>query len=452
MFQTNRCGYFFTSTYSGYTPNSVWNITLGFAEIYTPLCVTGGRVFDVAVNGGEFISNLDIFDVAGCMTAKLVTKAVQADEYGRFLITFDATADNALISLIEITPLEEDLTPLPTNAPVVEPTTPAPTSAPVAAPMTPVAPVADPVVYVDAGADGENTTFVSGWGWTYSAAGSISGAGKYDEAVFLSHRSGQPTYTFTGFEPSSEWSVTLGFAEIYTQNCDVGKRIFDVRINGEDFTSDLDVFAVVGCTTAYVVTKFFAADNDGQLKIEFTGKVDYPMISLIEIIPLESAPTSLPMSTPVAVPVAPLTSAPVVMTKVPSSSPVTTAPSPSPVTEAPEVPTVFEFKLIYTPDGSAIADLVDGAVVSLSDLSLPEVAFNIEAVTSDDDIKSVLFQPNGKKENAEPFTFCGDNAKSYFTCPELTVGSHTISARAFTKSGKVIPVESVSFAIIEGPA
>ena len=103
IFQTHRWGPDFTYTISGLTANSVRKLTLGFAETYEDACFKGRRVFDIAVNGQELISNLDVFDKAGgCNTAYVVTESVLVNTDGKLVINFKASTNNAMISLIEV--------------------------------------------------------------------------------------------------------------------------------------------------------------------------------------------------------------------------------------------------------------------------------------------------------------------------------------------------------------
>lgn len=76
--------------------------------------------------------------------------------------------------------------------------------------------------------------------------------------------------------------VTLHFAEIYFT--EPGKRIFDVKVEGTEVISNLDIYAEVGAKTA--LTKSFTTSvSDGTLNILFISNVESPKISGIEIIP-----------------------------------------------------------------------------------------------------------------------------------------------------------------------
>ena len=108
IFQTHRWGQDFTYTISGLTANSVRKLTLGFAETYADACLKGRRVFDINVNGQALVSDLDVFDKAGgCNKAYAVEKSAIVGTDGKLVINFKASADNAMVSLIEIDSLGE---------------------------------------------------------------------------------------------------------------------------------------------------------------------------------------------------------------------------------------------------------------------------------------------------------------------------------------------------------
>ena len=141
-------------------------------------------------------------------------------------------------------------------------------------------------IFIDAGASDEDMSVIFG-SWTRAAStnSDIAGAGVYGKDIFQTHRFGAATfmYIFDGFTPESAWNITLGFAETWRPNCEVGQRVMDITVNGQEFISNLDVFAVAGCETALVEMKSFTADADGQFQIAFTAIVQNTMVSLIGI-------------------------------------------------------------------------------------------------------------------------------------------------------------------------
>lgn len=166
-------------------------------------------------------------------------------------------------------------------------------------PKPPVAPPSDPSngngnggnsnkakFFVDAGPENEDKSIVSGNTWQNYAEVSISKSGKYGKSVFQTHRWGNDfTYTFSGLTPGSSQEVTLGFAETYSGACSKGARVFDIKVNGQVFASNLDVFAKAGCNIAFVLAEIFEVKQNGELAINFKAKVENAMVSFIEIEP-----------------------------------------------------------------------------------------------------------------------------------------------------------------------
>lgn len=114
----------------------------------------------------------------------------------------------------------------------------------------------------------------------------ISGNATYDESVFQTHiTGGNFTYTISGLSPG-DYDLTLGFAETYKGNCDVGARVFNVTYNGgQEFKNFVDVYSHVRCFTAYFITKTVATDTSGKIVLDFESSPgdDFPFISMIEV-------------------------------------------------------------------------------------------------------------------------------------------------------------------------
>ena len=89
--------------------------------------------------------------------------------------------------------------------------------------------------------------------------------------------------------PNGSYTVTLHFAEIYWGAPDgdpsggAGDRIFDVAIEGGSALQDFDIFSEVGALAA-VAKEFTVTVEDGNLNIDFTGSVDNPKVSAIQIV------------------------------------------------------------------------------------------------------------------------------------------------------------------------
>ena len=98
-------------------------------------------------------------------------------------------------------------------------------------------------------------------------------------------------YYYLPVQPGN-YTVKLHFAEIYfgvdkseVNNKPVGKRIFDVVIDGEEKLINFDIAAEAGGATAIVKT-FEVNSNEGYMIIGFLGKVNRPKISAIEVLAL----------------------------------------------------------------------------------------------------------------------------------------------------------------------
>ena len=78
------------------------------------------------------------------------------------------------------------------------------------------------------------------------------------------------------------YEVRLYFAETYSSTFGVGKRVFDVAIDGTVVLDNYDVFAEVGANTA--IMKSFVVQSDGRINIDFLHVVQNPSIKGIEIV------------------------------------------------------------------------------------------------------------------------------------------------------------------------
>jgi Di-glucose binding within endoplasmic reticulum. len=85
------------------------------------------------------------------------------------------------------------------------------------------------------------------------------------------------------------YRVNLLFAENYSGLQVVGKRVFNVQLNGALVLRNFDIFATVGSNTA-VVESFDTTVSNGQMVIEFDKFVENPKINAIEILPLANSP------------------------------------------------------------------------------------------------------------------------------------------------------------------
>ena len=105
MFYTHRSGGLnFAYEFSNlYPPGTLVNVTLGFMENYPNFCQKQGRrIFNVTVNGKEYVSSLDVYGTIGCNVALLLSKEFQINKSGKIVISFKSVIQNPMIALIGI--------------------------------------------------------------------------------------------------------------------------------------------------------------------------------------------------------------------------------------------------------------------------------------------------------------------------------------------------------------
>ena len=102
VYQTERYGNF-TYTLTNLMPGGSYTVRLHFAEIYWN--GPGRRLFNVAINGTQVLTNFDIFAAAGGKDRAIVKpfNAV-ADARGTITIAFTSVLNNAKVSGIEVLP------------------------------------------------------------------------------------------------------------------------------------------------------------------------------------------------------------------------------------------------------------------------------------------------------------------------------------------------------------
>ena len=131
--------------------------------------------------------------------------------------------------------------------------------------------------------------FVTG-GATYSAGSAVETSGAANAAppsVYQSERYGNFDYLLGGFTPGTGYTVRLHFAEIYWNA--PGQRVFNVKINGAQVLTNLDIFAEVGRNQA-LVREFSAVSNaSGQILVQYSSVVDSAKSSAIEVLYAGSA-------------------------------------------------------------------------------------------------------------------------------------------------------------------
>lgn len=108
-------------TIKGLNPAGIYPLRLGFAEIFEGNCITGARLFSVKVNNAPFVSALDVYTAAGCLTAHFETRYVSANDDGLLEIDFQGIRENPYVSLLEVGQEHELDSPLASGEPSREP-------------------------------------------------------------------------------------------------------------------------------------------------------------------------------------------------------------------------------------------------------------------------------------------------------------------------------------------
>jgi hypothetical protein len=133
--------------------------------------------------------------------------------------------------------------------------------------------------------------------------------------VYQSERYGNFTYTIVGLTPNAAHIVRLHFAEIYWS--EIGRRVFNVSINGSQVLSNFDIFSAAGLNKALVREFSATADANGRIAVAYTTVVDNAKSSGIEVLAVDSVPPSNQAPTIATPPVAnpnPVTGATSVLT------------------------------------------------------------------------------------------------------------------------------------------
>jgi hypothetical protein len=101
-------------------------------------------------------------------------------------------------------------------------------------------------------------------------------------AVYQTARTGNFSYTISGFTPGSSHTVRLHFAETFFST--TGSRTFNVSINGTTVLTNFDIVATAGAKNKAVIEQFTAAaSSTGNYVITFTSVINQSLVSGIEI-------------------------------------------------------------------------------------------------------------------------------------------------------------------------
>jgi hypothetical protein len=113
---------------------------------------------------------------------------------------------------------------------------------------------------------------------------------------------------------------------------------------------------------------------------------------------------------------------------------------------------VVALQLINADADTPIRNLTNGTTINIESQTM--TYFNIQAIVAKGTVGSIRFGYNNNTnfslDSTPPFALCGDIGGNYNTCPNLTIGRHTITATPFSnRSGigtKGVPFQ-VSFTI-----
>ncbi|MDB5297216.1 MAG: domain containing protein, partial [Phycisphaerales bacterium] len=126
-----------------------------------------------------------------------------------------------------------------------------------------------------------------------ASTGAYEVAGTADDPLYYTRRFGAFTYAIP--VPNGQYTLNLHFADsLYTT---AGKRIFDVKVEGTTALSNFDIAAQGGGKTK-LVKSIPITLTDGVLNIQTVIKTENPLLSGIELIPVNTTPTSPPPTDP----------------------------------------------------------------------------------------------------------------------------------------------------------
>ena len=143
----------------------------------------------------------------------------------------------------------------------------------VATALTPAAPPFSLRVNAGGGAyvDSAGQSWVADTGFNTASAAvypsTTAIAGTNDPALYRSERwdpGSAPELTYAFTVPNGSYQVRLHFAENYSGAFGVGRRVFDVQVEGALAIDDLDIYAAAGARAALVRTVTATVRNTGS--------------------------------------------------------------------------------------------------------------------------------------------------------------------------------------------
>ena len=127
---------------------------------------------------------------------------------------------------------------------------------------------------------GGNAWNANGYSYTVNVSGVTDPA---PQTAYQDQRYGNMTYTFTNFQPGTNYLVRLHCMECCWSAS--GQRIFNVFINGVKVLSNFDIYATAGAQNKAVIREITTTANaNGKIAVQFVNVVDNASISAIEIL------------------------------------------------------------------------------------------------------------------------------------------------------------------------
>ncbi len=254
--------------------DGTYSLKLHFAEIYWG--ATGGgsngagkRIFDLNIEGNNYLSDYDINEEVGTMSAVVKTVTIDVSD-GELNLNFSASVDQPKVSGFEIFKIA-DGGGSSNNA----------------------------VVRINSGGEelqfnGESylsDAYYRGDGKSYSNNSISDIKNTTNDDLYLSERSttnSKGSFQYAIPITNGTYTVKLHFAEIYWGATNggpggSGKRVFNVDLEDQNILTNYDLYEEVGSMTA-VVKSYTVNVNDQELNIRFTGIVDQPKLSGFEIL------------------------------------------------------------------------------------------------------------------------------------------------------------------------
>ncbi|MGW4410596.1 S8 family serine peptidase [Nonomuraea sp. NPDC004702] len=114
---------------------------------------------------------------------------------------------------------------------------------------------------------------------TKTASTSRTIAGTADQALFRTAREGMLEYRFDGV-PAGTYTVELDFAEV--KSTQMGKRVFDVLVEGQLAIPALDLALEAGTYTA-VARQYTVKVTDGQLNVRFAARQGATLVNGVRV-------------------------------------------------------------------------------------------------------------------------------------------------------------------------